>query len=120
MVQPDFCDVLMGQMTPLLFPFLMPKLDHVIYVDRNMRFQDDIGLLYNVIEKMRAMKQPKAAISAAPEQTNTYMRAFASWQRVNPSTRLGKPPPHGKPGFNPDLVGTKNTVILYKRAQIHV
>ena len=32
------------------------------------------------------------------------MRAFAGWQRINPSTRLGKAPPEGKPGFNPDLI----------------
>ena len=29
-----FCDVLMGKMTPLMFPYLFPKLDHAIFVDR--------------------------------------------------------------------------------------
>lgn len=100
---PDFCDVLTGQMTPLLFPFLFPQMDHAIYVDRNLRFQDDIGVLYNIIEKMRDAKSGEA-IAVAPEQTNTYMRAFASWQRLYPATKLGRPPPDGKPGFNPDLV----------------
>ena len=97
----EFCDILMGKMTPLLFPYLFPKLDHVIYVDRKLMFQEDIGMLYKIIEKM---KKGKAALAMAPEQSNTYMRAFAGWQRVNPSTRLGRPPPDGKPGFNPDLI----------------
>ncbi len=38
-VSEEFCDILMGKMTPLLFPYLFPHLDHAIYVDRNMMFQ---------------------------------------------------------------------------------
>ena len=40
----------------------------------------------------------------AHEQTNAYMRAFAGWQKINPSTKLGRPLPDGKPGYNPDLI----------------
>ena len=50
------------------------------------------------------MKKNREAIGMAPEQTNTYMRAFGGWQRINPSTKLGRPPPDGKPGYNPDLI----------------
>ena len=35
----DFCEILMGKMTPLLFPWLFPHLDHAVYVDRKMVFQ---------------------------------------------------------------------------------
>ena len=35
----EFCEVLMGNMTPLLFPYLFPDLDHAIYVDRSLVFQ---------------------------------------------------------------------------------
>ena len=63
--------------------------------------QDNIGHLYNVIKKM---KRGKEAIAMAPEQTKTYMQAFSGWQRLNPKTKLGRPPPDGKPGFNPDLM----------------
>jgi len=35
----EFCDVLMGKLTPLLFPYLFPKLQAAIYVDRNIKFQ---------------------------------------------------------------------------------
>ncbi len=80
----------MGKMTPLLFPYLFPKLDHAIYVDRNIKFQEDIGLLYQSVQKLR---RSKAALALAPEQTNLYMRAFAGWQKLNPSTKLGRPPP---------------------------
>ena len=71
-------------------------------VYRTMIFNDDIGKLYNVFKKMQGTG--REAIAMAAEQTNLYMRAFAGWQRVNPSTRLGKPPPEGRPGFNPDLM----------------
>jgi hypothetical protein len=40
----------------------------------------------------------------APEQTKTYMVAFSAWQKMNPSTKIGRPPPNGKPGYNPDLI----------------
>ena len=33
----DFCDVLTGKMTPLMFPYLFPDLDHAIYVERYNR-----------------------------------------------------------------------------------
>ena len=38
-VRSEFCEVVMGNMTPLLFPWLFPKLDHAIYIDRNIVFQ---------------------------------------------------------------------------------
>ena len=56
---------------------------------RTMLFQDDIGKLWNVLKKTRSTE--REAIAAAPEQTNLYMRAFAGWQRVNPTTRCGLP-----------------------------
>ena len=65
-------------------------LDHAIYVSRELVFQDNIGHLYNVIKKM---KRGKEAIAMAPEQTKTYMQAFSGWQRLNPKTKLGRPPP---------------------------
>lgn len=40
----------------------------------------------------------------SPEQSKTYMEAFSSWQELNPNTKLGRPPPNGKPGYNPDLI----------------
>merc|ERR1712203_1116737 len=97
----EFCEVLMGTMTPLLFPYLFLNLDHVVYVDRSLVFQDNIGLLYPILEKV---KRSKAGIAMAPEQTKAYMQAFAAWQKMNPSTKIGRPPPNGKPGFNSDLI----------------
>lgn len=64
-------------------------------------FQDNIGYLYSILEKM---KRSKEGIAMAPEQTRIYMQAFATWQKMNPSTKIGRPPPNGKPGFNPDLM----------------
>jgi len=97
----EFCEILMGNMTPLLFPYLFKDLDHAIYLDRTLVFQDNIGYIYPLLEKL---KRSKAGIAMAPEQTKTYMRAFATWQKMNPSTKIGRPPPDGKPGYNPDLI----------------
>jgi len=99
--RPEFCEILMGNMTPLLFPYLFKNLDTVIYVDRKLVFQDNIGYLYPIMEKL---KRSKEGIAMAPEQTKTYMQAFSSWQKMNPSTKIGRPPPNGKPGYNPDLI----------------
>ena len=85
----EFCEMVMGSMTPLLFPYLFLKLDHVMYVDRNIVFQDNIGLLWPVIEKL---KRSKAGVALAPEQSRTYGSAFAAWQKMNPSTKLGNEP----------------------------
>lgn len=42
----EFCEILMGNMTPLLFPYLFKDLDHMIYVDRSLVFQDNIGKVF--------------------------------------------------------------------------
>lgn len=102
-VSDDFCDILMGKMTPMMFPYLYPDLDHAIYVDRTMVFQDDVGHLWRVVQKLRESGN-REALAMAPEQTNHYLRAFAAWNKMNPSTKLGKPLPEGRPGYNPDLI----------------
>ena len=38
-VRTEFCEIVMGNMTPILFPWLFPQLDHAIYIDRKMVFQ---------------------------------------------------------------------------------
>ena len=99
--RPEFCEILMGNMTPLIFPYLFKNLDHVIYIDRSLVFQDNIGYIFPTLEKL---KRSKEGIAMAPEQSKTYMQAFSAWQKMNPSTKIGRPPPNGKPGFNPDLM----------------
>ena len=73
-------------------------------MSRELVFQDNIGHLYNVIKKM---KRGKEAIAMAPEQTKTYMQAFSGWQRLNPKTKLGRPPP-----------GKKNIFMLARCADL--
>ena len=53
---------------------------------------------------MDKLKKQKQGFAMAHEQTGAYMRAFAGSQKINPSTKLGRPLPDGKPGFNPDLI----------------
>ena len=50
------------------------------------------------------MKKLKQGFAMANEQTNLYAKSFAGWQKINPSTKLGRPLPDGKPGYNPDMI----------------
>ena len=38
-IKDEFCEIIMGNMTPLIFPYLFPKLDHAIYISREIVFQ---------------------------------------------------------------------------------
>ena len=38
-IKEEFCEIIMGNMTPLIFPYLFPDLDHAIYVSRELVFQ---------------------------------------------------------------------------------
>lgn len=99
----EYCDVVMGTMTPLLFPYLMPDLEHIIYIEKTVIFQDNIGLLYKVIQQLK--RESKAGLAMVLEQSNRYMRSFGTWQRIHPSTKLGRPASEGgKPGYNEDLI----------------
>ena len=53
----EFCEILMGNMTPLFFPYLFKDLDSVVYLDRKLVFQDNIGYLYPVLEKLKRSKE---------------------------------------------------------------
>ena len=44
------------------------------------------------------------AIGMVQEQSLKYLRAFGSYHLKNPTTKLGRPPGKGSPGFNPDLM----------------
>lgn len=38
-IKDEFCEIIMGNMTPLIFPYLFSKLDHAIYISREIVFQ---------------------------------------------------------------------------------
>lgn len=99
-VSTEYCNLLMGQLTPLIFPFLLPSLPYVIYVDKNIIFHDDVGKLYNSLLKLEG----EEAIAMVQEQSLRYMRAFGTHHLKQPGTKLGKPPSKGSPGYNTDLM----------------
>ena len=43
-VSDDFCDLLMGSLTPLLFPFLFPQLPYIIYIDKYVEPSKDYDM----------------------------------------------------------------------------
>jgi len=96
----EYCDMLIGRVTPLLFPWLFPSLAYILYVDKHIIFHDDVGKLYNEFLHM----DEDESIGMVQEQTLKYMRAFGSYHIKSPSTKLGRPPSKGNPGFNPDLM----------------
>jgi len=96
----DYCDLLIGQLTPLIFPYLFPSLPYIIYIDKHIVFHDDVGKLYNAFLKL----EEQESIAMVQEQSLRYMRAFGTYHMKSPSTKLGRPPTRGKPGYNPDLL----------------
>jgi hypothetical protein len=55
-VDEEFCDTLMGKMTPLIFPYLLPELDHVIYVNRSLVFQVSLPTFLIAVSAVRTSK----------------------------------------------------------------
>lgn len=96
----EYCDLLIGRVTPLLFPWLFPSLSYILYVDKHIIFHDDVGKLYDEFLNM----DEDEAIGMVQEQSLKYLRAFGSYHLKNPTTKLGRPPGKGSPGFNPDLM----------------
>jgi len=96
----EYCDLLIGRVTPLLFPWLFPSLTYILYIDKHIIFHDDVGKLYNEVLNM----DEDESIGMVQEQTLKYLRAFGSYHLKSPSTKLGRPPSKGSPGFNPDLM----------------
>jgi len=96
----EYCNLLIGRVTPLLFPWLFPSLTYILYIDKHIIFHDDVGKLYNEVLNM----DEDESIGMVQEQTLKYLRAFGSYHLKSPSTKLGRPPSKGSPGFNPDLM----------------
>ncbi|XP_040567139.1 uncharacterized protein [Lepeophtheirus salmonis] len=99
----EFCELLITHLTPLLFPYVFKDIEKAIYLEHGLAFQDDIGMLYHTMKKLNISHE---GIAAVFEQSSRYMRSFGTWQRINPTTKLGRPPSEarGKPGFNQALL----------------
>ena len=67
---------------------------------RHIIFHDDVGKLYDEFLNM----DEDEAIGMVQEQTLKYLRAFGSYHVKSPTTKLGRHPGKGSPGFNPDLM----------------
>lgn len=100
-VSHDYCNLLMGQLTPLLLPYLLPHLPYIVHIEKHITFHDDVGKLYNSLLKMDSKDE---AIAMVQEQSMRYMRAFGTHHLKQPGSRLGQPPSRGHPGYNPDLL----------------
>lgn len=71
-------------------------LDKVIMLDVDLKFDEDIRLLYNIFDEF----SERSIIGIARENQPVYRHLFHQYRGKNPSTRVGAPPPDGLTGFN--------------------
>ncbi|XP_064642111.1 xyloside xylosyltransferase 1-like [Lineus longissimus] len=76
---------------------VMPDTMHrAIMLDADLKFYTDIAELYNLFGKF----SPNQVIGIANEMQPVYRHTFYPYRSKNQGTRVGDPPPDGKPGFN--------------------
>lgn len=75
-------------------------IDKVIMLDVDLKFNDDIQLLFEIFNKFSEQN----IIGIARENQPVYRHLFHQYRRKNPSTRVGAPPPHGLTGFNSGIL----------------
>lgn len=83
---------------PAVHRVLPEHIDTIITLDLDMKFESDIKhlfMLYNEMEESHLM-------GLAFEQSPVYYHVTTKYRELNKnkSTIIGKPPPHGFPGFN--------------------
>ena len=75
-------------------------IDKVIMLDVDLKFNDDIQLLFEIFNEFSEQN----IIGIARENQPVYRHLFHQYRRENPSTRVGAPPPHGLTGFNSGIL----------------
>ena len=73
-----------------------PQLHKAIMLDADLKFESDIIQLYGLFENFKK----ENIIGIARETQPVYRHAFGEYRKLNPSTRVGDPPPTGLTGFN--------------------
>ncbi|XP_023675748.2 xyloside xylosyltransferase 1 [Paramormyrops kingsleyae] len=69
---------------------------HIVQLDLDLKFRSNIKDLFEEFGQF----PPGAVIGIAQEMQPVYRHTFWQYRRENPKTKVGDPPPDGKPGFN--------------------
>lgn len=76
--------------------FRVMGLKRLILVDADVKFLDDVKLLYNYFNNFST----NALIGIAREQQPVYRHVLNAYRRIHNNTKIGGPPPDGLSGFN--------------------
>lgn len=79
-----------------LFKVFDPNVKRIILLDADLKFQQDIGQLYNLFPQFTQ----KNVIGIARDAQPVYRHLFWQYRNENPNTRVGGAPPNGLTGFN--------------------
>ncbi|EDO37486.1 predicted protein [Nematostella vectensis] len=72
------------------------NLTKIIMLDSDLRFRNDINLLFQHFKKFESSN----IMGLATEQQPVYRHIFDTYRHNNPGTMVGEPPPNGITGFN--------------------
>jgi xylosyl alpha-1,3-xylosyltransferase len=79
---------------------ILPFHNRVLYVDVDVVFQTDIGILFGQFSNFSGDN----LIGLANEQQPVYRHVLQSYRKSHPKTTFGSAPPIGQPGFNSGVV----------------
>ncbi|XP_031163178.1 xyloside xylosyltransferase 1 [Sander lucioperca] len=76
---------------------IMPEsLMRIVQLDLDLKYRTNIRDLFQEFDHF----PPEAVIGIAREMQPVYRHTFWQYRKENPQTRVGDPPPDGRPGFN--------------------
>ncbi|XP_078267035.1 xyloside xylosyltransferase 1 isoform X2 [Rhinoraja longicauda] len=76
---------------------IMPaELTRIVQLDLDVKYMSNIRELFEEFDKF----QPGAVLGIAREMQPVYRHTFWQYRQENPDTKVGDPPPDGRPGFN--------------------
>ncbi|TDH08649.1 hypothetical protein EPR50_G00099730 [Perca flavescens] len=76
---------------------IMPEsLTRIVQLDLDLKYRTNIRDLFQEFDQF----PPEAVIGIAREMQPVYRHTFWQYRKENPQTRVGDPPPDGRPGFN--------------------
>ncbi|KAJ8374322.1 hypothetical protein SKAU_G00049020 [Synaphobranchus kaupii] len=73
-----------------------PDLKRIVQLDLDLKYRSNIRDLFQEFSRFPT----EAVIGIAREMQPVYRHTFWQYRKENPKSKVGEPPPDGKPGFN--------------------
>ncbi|XP_034738424.1 xyloside xylosyltransferase 1 [Etheostoma cragini] len=95
---------------------IMPEsLTRIVQLDLDLKYKTNIRDLFKEFDQF----PPEAVIGIAREMQPVYRHTFWQYRKENPQTKVGDPPPDGRPGFNSGVMlldlGAMRDSALYNK-----